>query len=100
LPGKATLIDGETFTETDMRRIHTTVKVIKAIGIGLGCFLPICLLIFGSGSTQVFSGLSLAICMVAVVVMLYGAEGGMLLVLTYLTMIITAVLTRQFASSS
>ncbi|KEZ44851.1 hypothetical protein SAPIO_CDS2974 [Scedosporium apiospermum] len=100
LPGKATLIDGETFTETDMRRVHVTAMVIKAVGIGLGCFLPVCLLIFGSGSTQVFSGLSLAICAVAVAVMLYGAEGGMLLVLTYLTMVITAVLTRQFASSS
>jgi len=83
-----------------MRRVHVTAMVIKAVGIGLGCFLPVCLLIFGSGSTQVFSGLSLGICMVAVAVMLYGAEGGMLLVLTYLTMVITAVLTRQFASSS
>jgi len=85
-----------------MNRSHIVVTTITFIGVMLACFLPIGLLVFGTGSTTAFSGVALGISVVAVGVMLYGGRnsaGIFLAVLAYLAVIITAILSRRFAIS-
>ena len=81
-----------------MGRIHGTAMAIEYIGLLITCILPVCLLIFGTGSSNVLSGLALAFRGITVMIVLF-SNGGFRLSLAYMTVILTAVLGRQFAAS-
>ncbi|SPO05883.1 uncharacterized protein DNG_08572 [Cephalotrichum gorgonifer] len=100
MPAEEFTKDGFQITSIGMDRIDVTAKTTSVVGVLLTIILPVSLLIFGSGSSDIFSGLALGICVLAVVTMLYtGSMGALRLALAYLTVILTAVLARQFAST-